>query len=243
MSGYSANLALLAGVTLSAAYAFQSYAAEKLSFGQVRSGVVRIVQKKPDPAPLGRDGIERWMGTGFVVESGARCLVATAKHLFEGSPRPIDRSLLAIGFQTPNLRSLQFVTARIGHESPTGDLAILQVESGFCANAKPYVFPLLETLKEHVHASDEIAVIGYPNFTGNVRYPSPIYRRGYIGSTGHRIRHPMLLLDLVAVPGHSGSPVILKATSHAVGVVSGFHKMPWETGFSWATPISRKDLN
>lgn len=51
----------------------------------------------------------------------------------------------------------------------------------------------------------------------------------------------MLLLDLLGVPGFSGSPVILMPKGYVVGVIYGPGPTPRATGFEWATTITRKN--
>ncbi len=51
----------------------------------------------------------------------------------------------------------------------------------------------------------------------------------------------MLLLDLMGVPGFSGSPVVLIDTGEVIGVVFGPGPTQRGFGFEWATPLLPSD--
>jgi hypothetical protein len=51
----------------------------------------------------------------------------------------------------------------------------------------------------------------------------------------------MLLLDLLGVPGFSGSPVVRLETGEVVGVIYGPGPTKRAFGFEWATPLSPDD--
>ena len=51
----------------------------------------------------------------------------------------------------------------------------------------------------------------------------------------------MILLDLLGVPGFSGSPVILENTGEVIGIIYGPGPTERIFGFEWATPITQED--
>lgn len=51
----------------------------------------------------------------------------------------------------------------------------------------------------------------------------------------------MLLLDLLGVPGFSGSPIISAETGEVLGVIFGPGPTKRAFGFEWATPLSPDD--
>jgi hypothetical protein len=136
----------------------------------------------------------------------------------------------------------------------SGDLAFVRVNGYPCKREHLHIFTLADTVTSTI-TGEAVTVIGYPQL-GDALTSVPVMRKGHVASTEH---HPetngvsmgaMVMLDLTTIPGLSGSPVILDATSVVVGVVSsGFDPVlvrrdpptSISPDLSWATPITRAD--
>lgn len=209
-------------------------------FKDMRSGIVHIglISSESKPENI---IIEKWLGTGFLVDSESTFI--TAKHVLKN----IDKEKIAIRFQLPSdLLKVRTLKADLIYQDDKKDLAVLKI---FQFKKKPYksgelhIFPLLE--KENIKSlvGEEIVIIGYP-VIANKNIDIPIIRNGIISS--NEIEWPsgtMLLLDLLGVPGFSGSPVILRKSGHVVGVVFGPGPTQRAFGFEWATPFYKGDYD
>jgi S1-C subfamily serine protease len=207
-------------------------------FEKYREGIIHIGQKKID----GTQNLPiTWLGTGFSVDN--ICTFATAKHIF----RNADRNHIVIRFQLPHLRQkVKTIPARILYEDDQTDIAFVKIDEISkkpCQSKKIHSFPLSsdESLKSLV--GEPIIIIGHPKLAQKDT-DIPILRIGNISSTEILWdSEPMILLDLIGVPGFSGSPVILMNTGHVVGVVYGPGPTARKFGFEWATPITLQHYN
>jgi hypothetical protein len=110
-----------------------------------------------------------------------------------------------------------------------------------CNTGELHIFPLLEKESFQSLVGDEILIIGYPIIARN-SVDIPILRNGIISSNEIEwVSNKMLLLDLLGVPGFSGSPVILRQSGHVVGIVYGPGPTIRVFGFEWATPFFKDD--
>jgi hypothetical protein len=175
-----------------------------------------------------------WRGTGFLVESD--CTFMTAKHVIAD----VNNSQLWVRYEMPPARK-QSVTLRVNvaasHKNL--DLALLRtVDPESCSHLHRFEIEAGELGSDSV--GEAVLVPGHPTL-GEDSVDTPVLKRGYISAAemewlrGER----MLLLDLVGVPGMSGSPVIREATGRVVGVVFGSGWTTPAEGFEWATPVSR----
>ena len=185
--------------------------------------------------------IERWLGTGFVVDS--ECTFVTAKHVL----RNVDKQRIAVRFQVPSdLSRVRTLKANIVYQDKARDLAFLKIHrlNNQPCNSRPlHIFPLLKKGEIQSLAGEEILIIGYP-VIAKKNVDIPIVRRGIISSDGiDWASRDMLLLDLMGVPGFSGSPVILRQSGHVLGVVFGPGPTRRAFGFEWATPFYKDDYD
>lgn len=185
--------------------------------------------------------IEKWLGTGFVVDS--ECTFVTAKHVL----RNVDKQRIAIRFQLPSeLSRVRTLKAHVVYEDKARDLAFLKIyklNNQPCNSGELHIFPLLKKGKIQSLVGEEILIIGYP-VIAKKNIDIPIIRSGIISS--NKIKWPsgdMLLLDLMGVPGFSGSPVILRQSGHVLGVVYGPGPTRRAFGFEWATPFYKDDYD
>jgi hypothetical protein len=213
------------------------------TFSILRSGVAHVGQLARSDASLETptDHADmKWLGTAFLVDS--RCTFASAKHILSGA----DRTRLIVRFPMPQDRAHAFTaTIRVLYESPTTDLLFLRVDTVNdlpCESGPLHVNPLAKPSLLRTVTGEAVIIIGHPVLSEGHELDFPVLREGVVASSEFSWSgHPMLLLDLVGVPGFSGSPVILKATGTVIGIVFGPGPTRREFGFEWATPISGDD--
>lgn len=208
-------------------------------FQNLRSGIVHIGLSKDEKENVST--IEKWLGTGFVVDS--KCTFVTAKHVL----RNADKQRVVVRFQLPSdLSKVRSLKANIVYEDKTRDLAVLKIytfNNQPCNSGGFHIFPILEKENFQSLGGEEILIIGYP-VVGDKHIDIPIIRNGIISSNEIKwSSEAMLLLDLLGVPGFSGSPVILRRSGHVVGVVYGPGPTQRAFGFEWATPFSKDDYD
>ncbi len=209
---------------------FQSF-----RFGIVHIGLLSTGEKEDALT------IEKWLGTGFVVDS--ECTFITAKHVLLN----VDKQRVAIRFQLPSdLSKVRTLKVDVVYEDKTRDLAFLKIykfNNQPCNSGRLHIFPLLEKENFQSLVGEEILIIGYP-VIANKNIDIPIVRNGIISSNEIKwSSETMLLLDLLGVPGFSGSPVILRQSGHVVGVVYGPGPTQHAFGFEWATPFYKGDYD
>ena len=89
--------------------------------------------------------------------------------------------------------------------------------------------------------SESAIIAGFPRLA-NEALDVPIVRRGAIASASVGLdEKPMILLDLFAVKGFSGSPVIVEKTGEVIGIVFGPGPIKRSKDFTFATPIAQSD--
>lgn len=179
----------------------------------------------------------KWLGSAFLVDD--KCTFVTAKHIFKES----NKDKIIIRFILLEDKTLaRTMPIKILYEDPNSDLAFLKIEfvnNQPCQSKKSYSFNLPDKYSKGLFAGEPVYIIGHPILekTGNI--DSPVVRKGIISSSdlswGGK---PMILLDLIGVPGFSGSPVIFEKTGEAMGVIFGPGPTKRGFGFEWATPIT-----
>jgi S1-C subfamily serine protease len=235
-------IGFLSGIFLFAIFGFVNLLAEDeirqplvSSFVSIRDGLVHVGQA----TATGKVELDKWLGSGFVVDE--LCTVATAKHLLKFA----DRERIIVRFQLPQDRSrVRTVSASIVYEYPDADLAFLQMKSPDgkpCHSGTLRILPLVSTLDRVAWEGEPVLIAGYPRL-GPKQSDVPIVRHGIIASSEIKLDgHPMFLLDLVGIPGFSGSPVLLEKTGEVFGVVYGPGPIERSADLELATPITRRD--
>ena len=183
---------------------------------------------------------EQCLGTAFLI--GSDCTFLTAKHMLRNS----EPERLVLIVQTPDSPETVAVRkARVLATSDDRDLALLRIDTvrGKPCSANPASLLSIHTPSAEFLAGEEVLVIGYPVLDESRHLHHPIARAGIVasGDTTH-LGQPMIILDLIGVPGFSGSPVLLVRTGKAIGVVYGPGPTKRGYGFEWATPVSLNDL-
>ena len=182
--------------------------------------------------------VEKWLGTGFLVDS--KCALITAKHILGD----IDRERIAVRFELPpDFSKVRTLKADLIYQDEKRDLAMLRVSrlgGKSWTSGEAHVFSLGSETEQKSLAGEDILIVGHPVLAPQ-NLDIPVIRAGIVSSTSITWGHqPMLLLDLLGVPGFSGSPVILARTGEVVGVVFGPGPTLQAYGFEWATPVSKE---
>ena len=206
------------------------------AFERYRHGIVNVgfVKKGGDVKDA------TWDGTGFLVDD--HCTFVTAKHLFANLPKG---DIVVVRFLLPSDPSkARTIVARILYQGSDTDISFLKIDvvnNLPCNSGELHVFPLRPHSDENSITGEPVWIIGHPTLARET-LAIPVIRSGLISSTEIKFgTEPMLLLDLLGVPGFSGSPVILQRTGEVVGIVYGPGPTRRAFGFEWATPISRTD--
>jgi trypsin-like peptidase len=211
------------------------FTADRSILERMTQGIVRITAQLDWNSPK-----ENEAGTAFVVSKGDRCILATAAHV------SWDRNHLAVyRFRTPTGKSISPQAGGTSYSDGGSDVSFVQLDTTACRDADPYVFPLMDNPMAEVGVGDEVFVLGHPAVSKDVQPEIPLLRAGIVASTEvKRYKQPILTLDLLAFPGLSGSPVILKRTGHVIGVlIETTGSIQRFSGFSRAAVIKQHDLS
>lgn len=186
------------------------------------------------------------LGTGFI--AGPDCTIVTARHVVAGeeTARLVVGGRAADGTDYTALAELLWL-------DPRQDLALLVVPAVRDGEVRCTDLGRPAALATQAATTRllgrPIAVVGYPNLSGFLRSssPIPVVRLGAISAAGIRWTvtsegqvwedAPMLLLDMIGVPGFSGSPVVLADEQQVIGVLLGPGVTPPTAGFVWASEI------
>jgi trypsin-like peptidase len=178
-------------------------------------------------------------GTGFFVDD--KCTVVTALHVVSGIPSENLYVRLRLP-REPN-RVNQF-PATIIHSSR--DLAFLRVRlpgKPRCTTGDVRPLKLARPTEAVTFPGEEVFIAGFPRLAAS-SFDIPVVRDGVIGATEVSWADgPMLLLDLIGVPGFSGAPVVHKDSGRVVGVVFGPGMTERQFGMEWASPVSTAEYD
>ncbi len=182
-----------------------------------------------------------WLGSAFLLDDN--CTFATAKHIFKN----VNRENLVIRFRLPDDKTIVRTTPiRILCEDFQSDLAFLKIDywnNQPCKTKRAYSFNIPSDYVKGSLTGETVLVIGHPVLSIiKVDIDIPVVRKGIISSTEITWgSQSMILLDLIGVPGFSGSPVILESTGEVIGIIYGPGPTERRFGFEWATPITQED--
>jgi S1-C subfamily serine protease len=220
-------VAMAAFLALNSSYHALAQQIERIS--EIETRVVAICANKPDTRNI--------VGTGFIAEGSG--VVVTADHvIFDEQKKRVHKDLFC-GWPTypePLWFRLQ-ITKRFKQGENGRDIALLRID----ADNRMRSFPYLE-IGDDFEVGDPILIIGFP-FVFDKIYHWPLFRRGIIASTGYKYQNSrVMVLDLPAVEGYSGSPVFNLRTKRVVGIIRGGSAGRKEADFSVAVVIEKRDL-
>ncbi len=211
-------------------------------FDQVRSGVGRVGFRE-------QEGAITWLGTAFLVSS--ECEFLTADHVVASLD---EGKKLVIRMQArPTYDKYHQFPVVVARRLQSSDLAFLEttVADSECKEAleRHSVLKLRRVVRRGVIAGEEILVAGYGNLKAAERYNPeaktaynfdfPLVLYGHLSASEMVYNGvPRLLLDIVGLPGLSGSPVVLLSTGEVVGVVRGPERFRRELGLYWAIYVT-----
>ena len=182
--------------------------------------------------------VQHTLGTGFLVDR--EYTVATVRSRFT---KHVDKERLVVKFRSAIDRdTFQILPARILYEFPNKDLAFLRVEGSPSDMSGLGRLELIKSVTEIERlAAETVIVAGLPRL-GDFNRDYPILRRGIISSTDLRMSgSPLILLDLLGIPGFSGAPVVVERTGRVIGMIPGPGSVKGSDGFQWAIPLTAED--
>jgi hypothetical protein len=196
-----------------------------------------IVSAKPEPD--GTVTILDKNGTGFFVDE--QCTVVTAFHVV----RTISPEALYVRLRLPrepgkvkNIPASVIYTVR--------DVAFLRVHipgQPKCSTGDVRPLKLAEAAGVGLAPGEEVFIAGFPRLDKSI-FDIPVVRDGVISATELKWADgPMLLLDLIGVPGFSGAPVVHKNSGRVIGVVFGPGTTDRQFGMEWASPIGSTEYD
>lgn len=209
-------------------------------FNKMRTGVVHI-GKISNQLQDGNIAIDQFLGTGFLVDTTSTFV--TAKHLFRG----VDLDSIAIRLQLPHNMSLaRTIKASVVHIDSVLDIAFLKLyqrENVPFKSKISYSFNLFNSEGFNNLTGKDVLVIGYPK-VAQADFDVPFLRKGIISSTEiYNGANQLIVLDLIGVPGYSGSPVVLQDSGEVIGIIYGPGPTSRSFGFEWITPINQQYYN
>jgi len=182
-----------------------------------------------------------WLGSAFLLDD--TCTFATAKHVFKNA----NKENLVVRFRHPDDNTTVLtLPIRILYEDSKSDLAFLKIDTVNnqpCKSKINYSFNISSEYVMRSLTGETVFIIGYP-ILSKIKddIDIPVVRKGIVSSTEIKFdSQPMILLDLIGVPGFSGSPVILESTGEVIGIIYGPGPTERIFGFEWATPITQKE--
>ena len=162
-------------------------------------------------------------GTAVVVDLHGQRFLLTAKHLCIDEPE--EQVTLAHPW-TNDGAPMVTVLERVGRRDSPGDVALFRLPSGLLSDAVGTV----DVLSAGYFITQECFILGYPyglalTFSEASNVQLPLVKRGIIAGASGPPSDRVLYLDLVANPGFSGGPVVIRngttGRQQVIAVVKG----------------------
>lgn len=208
---------------------FQAFAQQIDQIHDIETRVVAICSDKPDTKNI--------LGTGFIATK--RGLVVTADHvIFNEQKNRVYKNLFCSWPTYPEPLWFRLsITKRFKQGAKGRDIALLQI----IPDSRVKSYPFLE-IGDEFEIGDPVLITGFPLVFEKI-YHWPLFRRGTIASTRYKYQDSrVIVLDLPAVDGYSGSPVINLRNKKVVGIIKGGSAQRKGTDFSVAIVIEKTDL-
>jgi S1-C subfamily serine protease len=208
---------------------FQTFAQQIDQIHDIETRVVAICSDKPDTKNI--------LGTGFIATKQG--LVVTADHvIFNEQKNRVYKNLFCSWPTYPEPLWFRLsITQRFKQGAKGRDIALLQI----LPDSRVKSYPFLE-IGDEFEIGDPVLITGFPLVFEKI-YHWPLFRRGIIASTRYKYQDSrVIVLDLPAVDGYSGSPVFNLRTKKVVGILKGGSAQRKGTDFSVAIVIEKTDL-
>ena len=208
---------------------FQAFAQQIDQIQDIETRVVAICSDKPDTKNI--------LGTGFIATKHG--LVVTADHvIFDEQKNRVYKNLFCSWPTYPEPIWFRLsITKRFKQGAKGRDIALLQI----IPDSRVKSYPFLE-IGDEFEIGDPVLIIGFPLVFERI-YHWPLFRRGIIASTRYKYQDSrVIVLDLPAVDGYSGSPVINLRNKKVVGIIKGGSAQRNGADFSVAVVIEKTDL-
>lgn len=207
----------------------QTFAQQIDQIHDIETRVVAICSDKPDTKNI--------LGTGFIATKHG--LVVTADHvIFNEQKNRVYKNLFCSWPTYPEPLWFRLsITQRFRQGAKGRDIALLQI----IPDSRVKSYPFLE-IGDEFEIGDPVLITGFPLVFEKI-YHWPLFRRGIIASTRYKYQDSrVIVLDLPAVDGYSGSPVFNLRTKKVVGILKGGSAQRKGTDFSVAIVIEKTDL-
>ena len=207
----------------------QTFAQQIDQIHDIETRVVAICSDKPDTKNI--------LGTGFIATKHG--LVVTADHvIFNEQKNRVYKNLFCSWPTYPEPLWFRLsITKRFKQGAKGRDIALLQI----LPDSRVKSYPFLE-IGDEFEIGDPVLITGFPLVFEKI-YHWPLFRRGIIASTRYKYQDSrVIVLDLPAVDGYSGSPVFNLRTKKVVGILKGGSAQRKGTDFSVAIVIEKTDL-
>ena len=207
----------------------QTFAQQIDQIHDIETRVVAICSDKPDTKNI--------LGTGFIATKHG--LVVTADHvIFNEQKNRVYKNLFCSWPTYPEPLWFRLsITQRFKQGAKGRDIALLQI----LPDSRVKSYPFLE-IGDEFEIGDPVLITGFPLVFEKI-YHWPLFRRGIIASTRYKYQdNRVIVLDLPAVDGYSGSPVFNLRTKKVVGILKGGSAQRKGTDFSVAIVIEKTDL-
>jgi S1-C subfamily serine protease len=207
----------------------QTFAQQIDQIHDIETRVVAICSDKPDTKNI--------LGTGFIATKHG--LVVTADHvIFNEQKNRVYKNLFCSWPTYPEPLWFRLsITKRFKQGAKGRDIALLQI----IPDSRVKSYPFLE-IGDEFEIGDPVLITGFPLVFEKI-YHWPLFRRGIIASTRYKYQDSrVIVLDLPAVDGYSGSPVFNLRTKKVVGILKGGSAQRKGTDFSVAIVIEKTDL-
>lgn len=207
----------------------QTFAQQIDQIHDIETRVVAICSDKPDTKNI--------LGTGFIATKHG--LVVTADHvIFNEQKNRVYKNLFCSWPTYPEPLWFRLsITKRFKQGAKGRDIALLQI----MPDSRVKSYPFLE-IGDEFEIGDPVLITGFPLVFEKI-YHWPLFRRGIIASTRYKYQDSrVIVLDLPAVDGYSGSPVFNLRTKKVVGILKGGSAQRKGTDFSVAIVIEKTDL-
>lgn len=208
---------------------FQTFAQQIDQIHDIETRVVAICSDKPDTKNI--------LGTGFIATKQG--LVVTADHvIFNEQKNRVYKNLFCSWPTYPEPLWFRLsITQRFRQGTKGRDIALLQI----LPDSRVKSYPFLD-IGDEFEIGDPVLITGFPLVFEKI-YHWPLFRRGIIASTRYKYQDSrVIVLDLPAVDGYSGSPVFNLRTKKVVGILKGGSAQRKGTDFSVAIVIEKTDL-